>query len=182
MRASFLNVFTILPISLFLILIVSVVAVSAEEKLSTADPQLSQDDTTSDDVNFIYSPKGRRDPFKPLVQKKVAVARKGVSRPVEIKGPLEQFELSQYRLVAMMVVKGNPRAMVKGPDGKGYTVKLGEYIGLNDGVVKKIETKIVGIDVSGMRVEKSPDRIVIEEVGIDTLTGKVIKEYRYIIM
>lgn len=133
---------------------------------------------------FVYSPRGRRDPFRPLIQKKEAIAPKIVkkSRPERIKGPLEKFELSQYRLMAIMVVKGTPRAMVKAPDGKSYTVEVNDYIGMNAGQVKEIETKTIDIDENGMRVEKNPDRIVVEEVGINSYSGEEIVESRYIVM
>lgn len=131
---------------------------------------------------FTYSPMGRRDPFKPLIEKKQPIAKTVNKRPEKVKGPLERFELNQFRLMAIMIVKGAPRAMVKAPDGKSYTVKVDDYIGMNDGQVKNIETKVIDIDENGMRVEKSPDRIVVEELGIDSLSGKEIKENRYIVM
>ncbi len=84
--------------------------------------------------------------------------------------------------MAIMIVKGTPRAMVKAPDGRSYTVKVSDYIGMNEGRVKRIETKVIEIDSTGMRVEKSPDRIVVEESGIDSYSGKTIKESRYIVM
>ncbi|WP_321370714.1 pilus assembly protein PilP [uncultured Desulfuromusa sp.] len=140
------------------------------------------DDSAAEESQFSYSPKGRRDPFKPLIKEIKPVVRKSKARPDKVKGPLEQFELSQYRLIALMVVKGAPRAMVKAPDGKSYTVKVGEYIGMNDGIVKSIETKVIGLDENGLRIEKSPDRIVIEEIGIDSATGGEVKENRYIVM
>ncbi len=148
-------------------------------KKTAEDDAVKSPETTK---KFAYSPKGRRDPFKPLIQEQAPTAKKYRSRADKLKGPLEKFELSQYRLVALMVVKGVPRAMVKAPDGKSYTVKIGEYIGLNGGVVKKIETKVMGVDANGMRIEKSPDRIVVEEVGIDSYTGNEVKENRYIVM
>lgn len=131
---------------------------------------------------FTYSPMGRRDPFKPLIEKKETIVEKINKRPAKIKGPLEKFELNQFRLMAIMIVKGAPRAMVKAPDGKSYTVKVNDYIGMNDGLVKNIETKVIDVDENGMRVEKSPDRIVVEELGIDSASGKEIKENRYIVM
>jgi Tfp pilus assembly protein PilP len=132
--------------------------------------------------HFAYSPKGRRDPFKPLIQEKEKVPEAVPGRPARLKGPLERFELSQYQLTAIMVVKGVPRAMVKAPDGKSYTVKVGDYIGMNDGFVKRIETKVISIAKNGLRVEKNPDRIVVEESSIDTYTGQKSKENRYIAM
>lgn len=132
--------------------------------------------------DYAYSPMGRRDPFKPLIEKKEAIVKKTIQRPEKIKGPMERFELSQFRLMAIMIVKGNPRAMVKAPDGKSYTVQVEDYIGMNGGKVKNIETKVLAVDENGMRVEKSPDRIVVEEVGIDVLSGKETIENRYIVL
>jgi len=184
MKLQLLKTFGLLFLSL--LLTGAVVDVFAQQDPAKAEvaPALEGAPTSAEDSNFAYSPKGRRDPFKPLIQKKKIIVKKAArpGKPSRIKGPLEKFELSQYRLVALMVVKGIPRAMLKAPDGKGYTVKVGEYIGMNDGIIKKIETKIVDIDKNGLRVEKSPDRIVVEEVGIDSYTGKILRENRYIAM
>ena len=154
----------------------------AADKINNSDvaEAVSTAETSTDD--FSYSPKGRRDPFKPLVDKKEKIVKSVNKRPEKIKGPLEKFELSQFRLMAIMIVKGAPRAMVKAPDGRSYTVKVNDYIGMNGGQVKNIQTKTVTIDKSGMRVETSPDRIVVEEQGIDLLSGQVAKENRYIVM
>jgi len=180
---KFLQSFSLLSVFL-LILGCTAVAVAAQQPLSQDEivPSLDVNISSADDNQFAYSAQGRRDPFKPLIQEKQPVVRKSKGRPDEVKGPLERFELSQYRLIALMVVKGVPRAMVKAPDGKSYTVKIGEYIGMNDGIVKNIETKVIGIDENGMRIEKSPDRIVVEEVGVDSYTGSETKENRYIVM
>lgn len=171
-----------LVMSLLLVLAVSVTGVCSQQNTVQAEEMTSANVKAVDEIAFTYSPMGRRDPFKPLIQKKQEIVKKGKGRADKVKGPLEKFELSQYRLIAIMVVKGIPRAMIEAPDGKSYTVKVGQYIGLNDGIVKNIETKIAGIDDSGLRVEKSPDRIVVEEVGIDSSTGNEVKENRYIIM
>ncbi len=72
--------------------------------------------------------------------------------------------------------------MVAAPDGKSYTVKIDDYIGLNGGKVKEIQTRAVGVDGQGVRIEKNPDRIVVEEIGIDSLSGNTVKEERYIVL
>jgi len=184
MKSKILKIFGILVFSLILIGMVSAVfAQKASVQVETAPALQSALSDGGDNNNFAYSPKGRRDPFKPLIQKKKKIITKKVAGKVrKIKGPLEKFELDQYRLIALMVVKGVPRAMVKAPDGKSYTVKVGEYIGMNDGIVKRIETKKIEVDKNGLRVEKSPDRIVVEEAGVDSYTGKLLKENRYIAM
>lgn len=128
---------------------------------------------------FTYNPAGRRDPFMSLV-KKISTT---VAKPKVNLGPLGKYELGQLRLMAMMVVDGTPRAMVKAPDGKSYTVKNGDLVGPSGGVVVRIETKKIEVDkITGQRIEKSPDRIVVVETGVDSYTGKMIKEERYIEM
>lgn len=133
---------------------------------------------------FSYSPRGRRDPFKPLIEKQDQDVGSRIKKikPDRPKGPLEKFELAQLRLMAIIVVKGTPTAMVKAPDGKSYTVRVNDYIGMNSGQVKKIETKVVDVDHLGMRIEKSPDRIVVEEKGVDSYSGKEVTENRYVVM
>ncbi|MFK5927214.1 MAG: pilus assembly protein PilP [Desulfuromusa sp.] len=184
MRTRFFKSFNLLFLPLFLLLVGSVVSAIAQQSPAQAEGGLTADVATAPAAGdlFTYSPQGRRDPFKPLIQEKKKIAKKVNRRSQKIKGPLEKFELSQYRLIALMVVKGVPRAMVKAPDGKSYTVKVGEYIGMNDGIVRNIETKVVDINDNGLRVEKSPDRIVVEEVGIDSYTGSKTKENLYIVM
>jgi hypothetical protein len=145
------------------------------------DPVSAQEIDSADnrEMEFTYNPIGHRDPFTPLVNK---IFKTG-TRPKRDLGPLEKFQLSQFRLMAMLIIKGTPRAMVKAPDGKSYTVKPGDLIGQRGGVVTKIETKTVGADpVTGQRVELSPDRVVVEETGVDNFTGKSFKEERYIEM
>ena len=182
MRSKFNKFLGFLFLSLLLLVFGTVVDVLAQQdsdQNETAIPTITSTQATTD--SFSYGPRGRRDPFKPLVQKKEFV-KKTNGRVNKVKGPLEMFELDQYRLIAIMVVKGVPRAMIKAPDGKSYTVKIGQYIGMNDGVVKNIETKIAEINKSGLRVEKSPDRIVVEEIGIDSFSGNEVKENRFIVM
>lgn len=185
MRIRFINILGVLFLSSLLLTAGTVV-----DALAQQDPAVNSEEAATskvvlthvEDDSFAYSPMGRRDPFKPLIQKKQKIAKEVNKKSQRIKGPLERFELDQYRLIAIMVVKGTPRAMIKAPDGKGYTVKVGQYIGMNDGKVKKIETKMTGIDKNGLRFEKNPDRIVVEEAGVDSYTGKVVKENRFITM
>ena len=127
---------------------------------------------------FTYKAAGRRDPFEPLVTKLKKISRV-VVKP---RGPLQKYELSQFRLMAVLVVKGRPMAMVKAPDGKSYPVKIGNEIGRYEGRVVNIEIKVTKRDNLGKRIEKSPDRIVVEETVRDNFTGKHSVEYRYLTM
>ena len=169
------TVFILLIVLLVFCLQASIPVFAAEdqEKLSTKD--MMEKGSSDTKKEFSYNPVGKRDPFEPLVSKE----KQAGGKPEKEKGPLEKFELSQFRLMAMLLVKGTPRAMVKAPDGKSYIVKPGDKIGKLDGEIEKIETKVLD-PVS--REVVSPDRIVIKEVGYDPYNNKEVVEYRYITM
>jgi len=103
-------------------------------------------------LEFTYK-MDKRDPFKPFLQKEEPVRPKGVPET-----PLLKFDISQLRLVAIVVgVEGN-RAMLEDPEGRGYIVKEGDYVGRRYGQVKKIMV----------------DRVLIEETYKDAL-GRIQK-------
>jgi len=162
-----------------LLLIFSVFGISPVDVYS-AETIVTQDTATQSveadkKKEFSYNPVGKRDPFEPLINK----FRQAGGKPEKEKGPLEKFDLGQFRLLAMLLGKGTPHAMVKAPDGKSYIVKPGDKIGKLDGKIVRIETKVVD-PVS--RSVVSPDRIVIKEIGFDPYTNKQVVEYRYITM
>ncbi len=88
-----------------------------------------------------YDSKGKLNPFLPLLQKK---EESGVTTPVDdgkpkrILTPLEKMDLSQIKLVAVILMKNRQLAMVEETTGKGYEVKIGTYMGKNSGQVSKI--------------------------------------------
>jgi type IV pilus assembly protein PilP len=91
-----------------------------------------------------YDAEGRRDPFQPQARPP------GAPSSGEQRTPLQQFELSQLRLVAIVRDESTPagtRAVVEDSAGLGYIMRIGTPVGRNDGRVTAIE----------------PDRIVIEE-------------------
>jgi len=101
---------------------------------------------------YVYDPKGKRDPFVPFL---------AVQEPVKPKGrvprtPLQRYDLSQLKLVAILVGGKGGRAMVEDSEGKGYIIKKGTYVGKNYGRVKAI----------------LPDRVIIVERYRD-YTGKI---------
>jgi len=52
--------------------------------------------------------------------------------------PLEDFDLTTLRLVAIMKMGQQRVAMVEDPQGKGHIVRRGNYMGKNNGRVEKI--------------------------------------------
>ncbi|RLA98058.1 MAG: hypothetical protein DRG32_02295 [Deltaproteobacteria bacterium] len=82
---------------------------------------------------YVYDPTGKRDPFTPFLAVQEPVMPEGVKV-----SPLQKYDLSQLKLVAIVVGGGEERAMVEDSEGKGYIIKKGTYIGKNFGKVKAI--------------------------------------------
>jgi Tfp pilus assembly protein PilP len=89
---------------------------------------------------YSYNPLGRRDPFAPLISKEETRARAG-SRP-----PLERYSISEFKLTGIVWGGFGYNAMIEGPDGKGYFVRVGTIIGPNKGTVKKITKDTMEIE------------------------------------
>ena len=104
---------------------------------------------------YVYNPAGKRDPFKSFIDTEKK------ARPAAPATPLQSYDLNTLRLVGIMMLPGKKVAIVEDPSGKGYHVKVGTHIGLNDGVV----------------VEILKDEVIVEEKYLDetlqTRTRKV---------
>ncbi len=97
-----------------------------------------------------YDPKGKVDPFLPLVKDEPAAAVAKVRSkgdPNRPKTPLERLDLGQLKLVAIIAAPTGNRAMVEESSGKGYMIRTGTLIGLNSG-------KVVGIQDGKVLIEE----------------------------
>ncbi len=113
--------------------------VVAKQEAQPASPEVK--DVQAEPVPvYAYDPSGRRDPFTPLLEVKRPMP--GSDEPLT---PLQRFDLSQLRLIGVIIGKGEPRAMVVAPDGKSFILKKGIKVGKNDGVVTSISKD--GVDV-----------------------------------
>ena len=109
-----------------------------------------------------YDPLGRVDPFLSLIQEKeepIDAIPDIEEKPKRMLTPLEKIELSQIRLVAVVLMKNRQIAMVEEATGKGYEIKIGTYIGKNGGQVSKINQNSIIItehvkDYKGKRKER----------------------------
>jgi Tfp pilus assembly protein PilP len=81
---------------------------------------------------YTYNPVGRRDPFAPIIIKESKKGKAG-DRP-----PLERYNINEFKLTGIIWGGFGYNAMLEGPDGKGYFVRVGTIVGPNRGVVKKI--------------------------------------------
>lgn len=91
--------------------------------------------------NFKYSSEGKIDPFSSLFNYQSSKKKKRKRFPMT---PLEKVDISQFKLVGVILsAKGN-KAIVQEASGKGYVVSRGTYIGVNEGrVVKILKDRVV---------------------------------------
>jgi type IV pilus assembly protein PilP len=108
-----------------------------------------------------YNPTGKVDPFEPFIKvegQQVAKSLKPKKRTPQT--PLEQIELGQLKLVAIIAAATGNRALVEESSGKGYILKEGTYVGMNSG-------KVVGISMEKVLIEEE-----FEDVYGKTITQK----------
>ncbi len=86
-----------------------------------------------EEAEYSYNPAGKPDPFKPFIQ----LASRGGSRTAPAT-PLQKFDISQLKLVAIITTSEGNIALVEDATGKGYFLKKGTWVGRNDGKVTKI--------------------------------------------
>jgi len=105
-----------------------------------------------------YIPTGKIDPFIPLFKEEqvVAVAKSTKKRRRGHLTPLEKVDLSQLKLLGVILAPSGNRAMVSEVNGKGYVVTLGTYMGISSGRV----------------IEILKDRIIVEE-EVENILGKI---------
>ncbi|MCF8104917.1 MAG: pilus assembly protein PilP [Desulfohalobiaceae bacterium] len=96
---------------------------------------------------FIYSPKGKPDPFHPAVQSQPDEDQEN-QRPQRQLSPLERIEPSRLELVGILSHGksfAQSRALVELPNGKGYILTLGMAVGRHQGRVTAITADTVVI-------------------------------------
>jgi len=127
-------------------------AAPVEKKAVVAPKPAEKPETAKkEEREYTYNPAGKPDPFKPFIQlTPTKVGAKGV--PLT---PLQRYETSQLKLVAIIAAREGNVALVEDSAGKGYFLKKGTAIGKNDGKVTQI----------------LKDRVVIEEFAQD-LSGQ----------
>jgi type IV pilus assembly protein PilP len=120
-------------------------------------------DDIFDDADQSYQAKIRLDPFAPLIQEKPPASPepKKPEKPRRILTPLEKMTLSQLKLVAIVMGENWKIAMVEEATGKGYEVRIGTYMGKNEGQVVDIQF----------------DRIVVREMVVD-VKGVATKRFQ----
>ena len=108
------------------------------------------------EVRFTYDRDDLRDPFRTFeMQERGRQALLGADR-----GPLEQYDVNQMSLIAVVWNTGTARALVQDPAGKSYIISTGTRMGKNEG-------RVIGID---------DNLVVVKETYVDFLGHETTKD------
>ena len=96
---------------------------------------------------YAYTANGIADPFIPLIADEKPKAKAAqIAKSSKPLTPLQKYELSQLKLVAIIHSDSANRAMLEDPTGFGYIVKEGMLVGNRNGQIKKISKNIITIE------------------------------------
>lgn len=114
-------------------------------------------------AQYAYDPIGKRDPFRSFILDRAKESD-------DMKGPLEQFDLSQLTVSGVVWETNRPRALILDPSGQNYIVREGDAIGKNEGRVITIDDSMVRVreayvDFHGERTTKEIDMRVRQSQG-----------------
>jgi type IV pilus assembly protein PilP len=119
---------------------IRLLAVPHQAYALTSPSLLVAQQTDGTDERYRYETQGRRDPFETLVKEQPIVVEPGpVIDPNRPRGPLERFDMAALKLMGIVWGERGRRAVIRAPDGKGYFVTVGMYVGQNGGKVIAIE-------------------------------------------
>ncbi len=120
--------------------------VNAENNLTGTEP--SPYPEIKPYVPFSYdNSTGIPDPFKPRVTDTKSSGPRGQNQPdmTRVKEELEEFPLESLKMVGYLNQAKTGFAVIRSGDGKLHRVKVGNYIGLNFGLIKSISDTEINI-------------------------------------
>ena len=119
-------------------------APAAPSKIATVpEGEPLSDSFANSGSGSIYDESNLRDPFRSFEWERREIASEKVEG-----GPLEQFDVSQLSVIAVVWKTGSARALVEDPGGQSYIIAKGTRIGKNDGRVTKIDDNLVVVNES----------------------------------
>ncbi|MGC8928013.1 MAG: pilus assembly protein PilP [Myxococcota bacterium] len=128
-----------------------------QQQVQTAEVDAGTLDAQVEEENYVYTPVGKRDPFRPYFLDIKAVKKEEKGAPLT---ELETFDLEQLRLTSIISGIEQPMAMVEDPTGKGHTIVVGTPIGKNGGRVARIKR----------------DEVIVEEEYIDSEGKRIVSK------
>jgi type IV pilus assembly protein PilP len=122
---------------------------TADQKPATAPSEIAalpKGEATDDSFvgsgrGMVYEKLGKRDPFRSFEWE-----RKELASLTNAGNPLEQFDVSQLSLIAIIWKTGSARALVEDPAGHSYIVGRGTRVGKNEGLVTSIDDNLVVVN------------------------------------
>jgi type IV pilus assembly protein PilP len=105
--------------------------------------------------NYRYSAVGKKDPFRSYFGDVASLTKQK-----QIVSELQNFDITDLRLTAVIWGVTEPRVVIVAPDGKSHIVKTGSFIGKNWGKISRI----------------LPDKIEIVETYKDPLGRKILNK------
>ena len=129
--------------------------VSKTKSSETKKKEIDITDIAQRRSNYRYSAVGKKDPFRNYFGDMASL-----NKEKKIVSELQNFDVTDLRLSAIIYGITDPKAVVIAPDGKSYIVKNGSFIGKNWGKISRI----------------LPDKLEIVETYKDPLGRKIINK------
>lgn len=121
---------------------------------------------------FTYEALDQPDPFKPRKLKALSGSGSGGLQPDmnRRREALESYDLEKLKMVGTMQRDKVMYALIKTPDNSLHRVKIGNYMGVNYGIItdiSEIEVKLTEIieDSAGEWSEKTNSMTLVEDIG-----------------
>jgi len=120
--------------------------VNAESAASTTEPSPYPEIKPYEPFTYDNSA-GIPDPFKPRITDIKSSAPRGQNQPdlTRVKQELEEFPLESLKMVGYLNQAKTGFAVIRSTDGKLHRVKVGNYLGLNFGLIKSISDTEINI-------------------------------------
>ena len=109
-------------------------ATSTADQMQQSLEEILEEPTTTD--TYRYDPQGRRDPFRSLIGPSPQL--EPGQRPPGVPG----FLIDELKLGGIFKTREGLSAMVRGPDNKGYTIRVGQKV-LDGEVIRITNTGVV---------------------------------------
>ncbi len=132
-----------------------------------------------DENSFVVGPK-RRDPFLPFIE--MLIKPEELHRMVQRDVKLKEYDVSDLKLVAIITNIGDPKAMVIPPDGTGFVLRRGDYVGRADYIKQGAKGETIQVNWKVARIHGSGQD---EDRGIylvrdDPTTSKTLDATKFI--
>src|SRR5512143_3344820 len=108
-------------------------AVEKPKPVASAPVPAIKEEPKAEKEVYVYEQKGRRDPFMSLVQ-----ISKEKPKRVAGRKPIEDFDVDEIKLVAILWDNRQYYALIMLPYSKSYTIRKGTTVGLYGGKVEDI--------------------------------------------